>query len=101
MNQNIRRKYPYLLLFIAIALYIVGLLILPDVVVLQGNLETGEVTKSMPTALAMLIPLAFMGILNILQIRRDAAGKKGYMAMYLSLLGFIMYIVLYALNIKI
>ena len=101
MNQNIRRKYPYLLLFIAIALYIAGLLILPDVVVLQGNLETGEVTKSMPTALAMLIPLAFMGILNILQIRRDAAGKKGYMAMYLSLLGFIMYIVLYALNIKI
>lgn len=98
MKTSLRRKYPYFLIGLGIVLYILGLIVLPDRVILQGNLATGEITKTLPTVLSLLFPLILTVGLNIAQIVRSMR-REGYMFMYLSFLGFLFYVVIFALNI--
>ncbi|MDD2434133.1 MAG: hypothetical protein WC196_04205 [Bacilli bacterium] len=98
MHDKLREAYPWILIVLAVILYVVCIIYLPDTLFLQGNPDTGEATKILPTSIALLIPLVITIGFNLFHIFRRRS-KTGFVFMYLSLIGFVIFFYMIVFNI--
>ena len=92
MNPKTKVTVVVIIGVLAVALFVTGLIILPDTVVMQVQAD-GSAGTTMPKLFALLIPLAFTAIFTVLYYRNGATKH-----MLVALLGLAMLLLTFAFN---
>ncbi len=77
----------------AVALAVVGFIILPDTLVVQLSMS-GQAANTMPKLLGVLIPFLICAVFSILYYRTEKGGKN----LIVSLIGIVVFVLLFVFN---
>lgn len=82
-----------IIMAVAVAMAIVGFIILPDTLVVQIN-GTGQASNTMPKILGMLIPFLICIVFSIMYLKSE----KGSKSLIVSLIGIVAFALLFIFN---
>ena len=74
MNKNTKLLVTAAILLIAVALFVLGMIVLPDTIVMQVQAD-GSAATTMPKLIGLLIPLALSGVFAVLYYK-NGTGKS-------------------------
>ncbi len=92
MQVKSRRIICALILLIAVVLFVVGMIVLPDVIVMQIKTD-GSSGTTLPKIIGLLIPLALSVVFAVMYFK-DGSGKN----LLVSLIGIVGFVLTFFMN---
>ena len=92
MKEKARLVIAILIVLLAVGAFVVGMILLPDMLVMQIK-TSGAAGTTLPKLLGLLIPLALSGVFAVMYYK-DGSGKN----LFVSIIGLVGFVLTFFMN---